>query len=82
MKNLKFIPVDFACEGSANEFMDYLTRICDEFKMEIVGLIPYGPGGGNPELTFRGEEENLRKFIDDFFDGCGDPDYFDEYSYE
>ena len=79
MKNLKTCAFDMLYMDSTTDFLNYLQEICEVYELQIVGLIPVGPGGGNPEVLFKGEEENLRKFSDTFFDGFN-PEYFDNHS--
>ena len=67
-KELKRFSVDMAFDGDAYEFMQYLQEVCEVFNLQIVGLIPVGPGGGNPEVTFRGAKEDLTKFSISFHD--------------
>jgi hypothetical protein len=76
MKTLSF---DLAYMDSTQDFLNYLQEVCEVYQLQIVGLVPVGPAGGWPEVTFKGEEDNLRRFAHLFFDGC-EPDYFDEYS--
>ena len=64
-------------------FLNYLQEICEVFNLQIVGIIPVGPGGGWPEVTFRGSEEDLTKFSIAFHD---DPELgqemFDQYAHD
>ena len=71
MKKLKVFSVDIAFDGSTGQtsnFLEFLQEVCEVYQLEIVGLWPVGPGGGWPEVTFRGTEENLTKFAIAFFD--------------
>jgi hypothetical protein len=76
---MKILSFDLAYMDSTQDFLTYLQEVCEVFQLQIVGLIPVGPAGGWPEVTFKGEEENLRRFTDLFFDGQ-EPDYFDDNS--
>lgn len=82
-KELKRFSVDMAFDGDAYEFMQYLQEVCEVFNLQIVGLIPVGPGGGNPEVTFRGAKEDLTKFSISFHE---DPELgqemVDQYSHD
>ena len=82
-KELKRFSVDMAFDGDAYEFMQYLQEVCEVFNLQIVGLIPVGPGGANPEVTFRGTEEDLIRFSISFHD---DPELgqemIDDYMFE
>jgi hypothetical protein len=40
---------------STQDFLTYLQEVCEVFQLQIVGLIPVGPAGGWPEVTFKGE---------------------------
>ena len=67
-KELNRFSVDMAFEGNSFEFMSYLQEGCEVFNLQIVGLIPVGPGGANPEVTFRGTKEDLIRFSISFHD--------------
>ena len=67
--------------SQTEKFLGYLHEVCENFNLEIVGLIPVGPGGGWPEITFRGEEANLLEFSKAFFDcEVEGEDMFETYS--
>ncbi len=71
---LKRFSLDMAFDGPCNEtgnFLTYLQEICEVFNLQIVGLIPVGPGGAWPEVTFRGTEEDLTRFSIAFHDDPG-----------
>lgn len=53
------LPLDWAPATSTEEFLGHLQSICKQFKLQIVGLLPSGPAGGNPEITFRGSKLDL-----------------------
>jgi hypothetical protein len=68
---LKTFSVDMAFDGKCSKtsnFLKYLQEICEVFSLQIVGLIPVGPGGAWPEVTFRGTKENLTRFSIAFHD--------------
>jgi len=66
---IKKIGLDMAYYSlQTSEFFEYLQEICEVFNLEIVGIIPVGPAGAWPEVTFRGEESSLIKFLNAFFD--------------
>jgi hypothetical protein len=68
---LKRFSLDMAFDGPCSDtskFLTYLQEICEVFNLQIVGLIPVGPGGAWPEVTFRGTEEDLTKFSIAFHD--------------
>lgn len=77
----KQISVDIAYPNESGEFMGWLQEVCEVFNLQIVGLIPIGSGGGWPEVTFRGFEDDLLKFSESFYDGDG-KEMFEEYSFE
>jgi hypothetical protein len=68
---IKKIRMDIAYNGPTNqtqEFMGFLQEVCEVFSLEIVGLIPVGPGGAWPEVAFRGEEKDILEFVQKFLD--------------
>jgi hypothetical protein len=77
----------FGGQGSLTEhtsnFLNFLQEICEVFQVQIVHLIPVGPGGGWPCITVRGTEENIKKLLIAHYDGSGmmddDPGFFDEH---
>jgi hypothetical protein len=81
---LKTLSLDIAFGGKCDQtedFLKYLQEVCEVFQLQIVGLIPVGSGGGWPEVTFRGTEENLTKFSISFHDDEIDgKDIMKEYS--
>ena len=79
---LKRFSIDIAFDGPCEKtggFLTYLQEICEVFNLQIVGLIPVGPGGAWPEVTFRGTEEDLTKFSIAFHD---DPELGHEMIYD
>ena len=76
------ISVDIAVDGFADntsDFLSYLQEISEVFSLQIVGLIPVGPAGAWPEVTFRGEEKDLIRFCIMFFEESEDgEEYFKE----
>lgn len=74
------ISVDIAFDGFADntsDFLNYLQEISEVFSLQIVGLIPVGPAGAWPEVTFRGEEKDLNRFCIMFFEESEDgEEYF------
>ena len=75
----KQMSVDIGYPDDSNQFMGWLHEVCEVFNLQIVGFIPVGPGGGNPEVTFRGFEEDLLQFSEAFYDGEG-KEMFELYS--
>lgn len=76
------IPIAFdPMFGKTDKFLRYLQEICEIFELQIVGLVPVSSSGAWPEVTFRGESENLEKFIMSFY--FDDPeegaDFFESY---
>ena len=68
---LKRFSLDIAFDGPCNDtgkFLTYLQEICEVFNLQIVGLVPVGPGGAWPEVTFRGTEEDLTNLSIAFHD--------------
>jgi hypothetical protein len=66
------------------DIMQMLHEICEQFDLQIIGLIPIGPGGGNPEVTFRGKGEDVMNMLRWYHQESEEDaaDYYDEYSYE
>ena len=50
-----------------DDFLQLLQEITEQFELDIIGLWPMGPGGGHPEVTFRGTAENIKKMITDWY---------------
>ena len=73
--SLKKISVDIASPTDASEFMNHLQEFCEVFNLQIIKLIPVGCAGAWPEITFRGEEEDIRRFANLFYE----EDYDDEW---
>ena len=73
--------VDIAYPETPGEFMGWLHEVCEVFNLQIVGFIPVGSGGGWPEVTFRGFEDDLLQFSESFYDGDG-KEMFEEYSFD
>lgn len=69
MKEISIVGIDISFEicEETKDFLILLQEICEEFHLEIIGLWPMGPGGGWPEVTFRGETENIHKMIKDWY---------------
>jgi len=75
---LKRMSFDLAFDESIAEtgnFLLFLQEACEVFSLQIVGLIPVGPAGAWPEVTFRGTKENLIRFSIAFYD---DPEMGEE----
>jgi hypothetical protein len=64
--------------------MHLLHEICQQFNLQIIGLIPIGPGGGNPEVTFRGSNNDVMDMLRWYHQESEEDaaDYYDEYSFE
>ena len=77
----------FSYEGATEEtsnFFEFLQEIVEEFRVEIIGLWPMSASGAWPEITFRGEEDDIYKLCLKYH---GDDeeiarDCYDEYSTE
>ena len=51
--------------------MEALQKVCDKFKVKIIGLIPMGPGGGLPAITFSGSKDNLKNMYVEWYQSGG-----------
>ena len=63
------IELDVALDSfkNADEAMEALQKVCDKFKVKIIGLIPMGPGSGLPAFTFSGTKDNLKKMYVEWY---------------
>jgi hypothetical protein len=86
MENIRIYSLDIGYDGFALEtrgFFTLLTEICDEYNLEIVGFKPFGPAGGNPEITFRGKSEDLIRLSTNFYEDADEGlDMFNQFSEE
>jgi len=80
---LRQVVLDIAYDEN-EDIMQMLHEICEQFDLQIIGLIPIGPGGGNPEVTFRGKSEDVMDMLRWYHQESEEDaaDYYDEYSYE
>jgi hypothetical protein len=80
---LKQVSIDLGYDPSesANDFLQMLHEICEQFDLQIIGLVPYGPGGGNPEVTFRGQANDIMSMLDWYHDQTGEDveSFYDTY---
>lgn len=75
------ISLDLSSEG---DFMGLLQELIEQFDLQIVNLWPMGPGGGNPEVTFRGRGEDILGLVEWYCELSGDDDphgFYDEYAH-
>ena len=77
----------FAYEGATEEtsnFFEQLQEIIKEFRVEIVGLWPLSSSGAWPEITFRGEEDDIYRLCLKYHQNDENEarDYYDSYSTE
>lgn len=75
---MKQISVDL----DSNDFLQVCQEIIEQFNLQIVNLKPLGPGGGNPEVTFRGDAVDMLNFVAWYAELSGDDDvqgFYDEY---
>jgi hypothetical protein len=80
---LRQVSLDVSTEEE-EDVMHLLHEICQQFNLQIIGLIPIGPGGGNPEVTFRGSNNDVMDMLRWYHQESEEDatDYYDEYSYE
>jgi len=76
------ISFDMCYPDSSENLFKLLDEICKAHDAQIVGLIPIGPGGGWPEVTFEADEENLKSLTGEWLKDSGDDveSYFETYS--
>ena len=62
---LSEVEIDMSTDSvsSIEDFLQLLQEICEQFKLEIIGFWPIGPGGGNPAVKFRGKYEDIKNMI-------------------
>jgi len=58
MQDLFLIDLDVCFDGDE---LNGLSSIIREYNVEVYDIIPEGPGGGNPCITFQGIEEDIIK---------------------
>jgi len=83
----KEISLIFAYEdalGDTSNYFEFLQEIIEEFRVEIVGLWPMSSSGALPEITFRGEADDIFKLCLKYHYDDEDEarDYYDENSIE
>ena len=47
--------------NDCSEYLEMLNSVCVDYSLKIVGFIPFGPGGGNPCITFKGKWKDLKR---------------------
>jgi hypothetical protein len=57
------LDVDMGYPDKTEDWLKELSRICGEHGLDIVGLVPFGTGGGAPVVTFRGTGGTLRAML-------------------
>lgn len=75
---LKQISLDLTSE----DFLNICQEIVEQFNLQIIKLIPLGPGGGNPEVTFRGREQDILGLVEWYCELSGDDDpegFYEDY---
>jgi hypothetical protein len=80
---LKKISIDLAGGGDADDFLQACQEIIEQFNLQIINLWPLGPGGGNPEVTFRGEAQDIMAMVEWYCELAGDSDpqgFYDTYA--
>ena len=67
--NIVRTEIDYGADdqGSVDEWLEELQDLLDKYQLEIVGFIPFGPGGGNSAITFRGKEKNIKALLAWYF---------------
>lgn len=66
LKTLSLV-ISFSGETDTTEnFFQMLQEIVTEYQVEIVGLWPQSPSGAWPEITFLGEEAQLKRLRANF----------------
>ncbi len=70
------ISLDWGTPSRCDEFLDDLQQACKRYNVNIIGFIPYGPAGGNPEITFEGSASDIKSLIEWYHQDSGeDSDY-------
>jgi len=70
------IDVDLS-DDNAKLFVKLLRSAEKKYNLEIIKIKMHGPGGGNPNVFFKGKEKDLRGwFVNEYM---GDDDEFDEF---
>lgn len=59
MQDLFLIDLD-VCFNKGNELKE-LSEIMRDYSVEVYDILPNGPAGGNPCITFQGIEEDILK---------------------
>ena len=78
---LKKVSLDLGNEGPGG-ILQLLQEIIEEFNLQIINMHPIGPAGGNPEVTFRGEDRDIMKLLQWYcgLTGGEDPyEWYDEF---
>jgi hypothetical protein len=65
-QGLYLLPLDMAIDDD-EDVMIMLQEITEQFNLQIVGLLPIGPAGGNSEITFRGKYQDIENFLTQWF---------------
>ena len=59
MQDLFLIDLDI-CLNPGSE-LEELSKVIEDYNVEIFAIDPHGPGGGHPCITFQGIEEDILK---------------------
>jgi hypothetical protein len=65
-QGLYLLPLDMAFDDDEDTML-MLQEITEQFNLQIVGLWPIGPAGGNSEVTFRGSYTDIENFLTQWF---------------
>jgi hypothetical protein len=68
--------------GLEDDGMVLLQELIEQFNLQIINLLPLGPGGGNSEVTFRGRENDIFDMLNWYAELTGEDaeSYFDTYA--
>lgn len=53
------VSLDWSPSTDTAEFLDNLDGYCKSYNLKIIGLVPVGEAGGNPNITFMGKKTDL-----------------------
>lgn len=75
--DIYLLPLDMGFDGNDDPML-LLHELTQQFNLQIVGLIPMGPAGGNPEVTFRGTYSDIENMLRQWFfaDDAEQADYY------
>lgn len=67
-----YLALDISSDTTLGELDDILKK----FNMTISNYLPFGPGGGNPEITFATDDlKNFKDFLFDAYGADGENDF-------